>query len=72
MEPRELASSAVDAAREVVAAEVDAMRDEIERPWREGRPGKAAETGRWIGVGLAAAAFVGGVVAALYVERPWE
>lgn len=47
---------------------VRGWRRELERPWRRGRRGRAAEAGRWIGVGLAAGAFVAGVGAALYVE----
>jgi hypothetical protein len=46
-----------------------AWRAELERPWRRGRKGTAAETGRWIGLGLAVGAFVAGVGAALYAER---
>lgn len=41
---------------------------ELERPWVRGRPGRAAEAGRWIGLGLAVGAFVAGVGAALYTE----
>lgn len=61
-----------NAARAVVEAEVEHWRDEIERPWREGRQTTPARVGRWIGVGLTAAALIAGVVAALRVERPWE
>ncbi len=46
-----------------------AVRRELGRPWREGREGPAAETGRWIGLGLAVGAFVGGLAAAIYLER---
>lgn len=46
-----------------------ALRRELDRPWREGREGPAAETGRWIGLGLAVGAFVAGVGAAIYAER---
>lgn len=53
----------------VVSAEVERRKRELTRPWREGRSGTAAEIGRWIGVGLAVGAFVGGVLAAIRVER---
>lgn len=48
---------------------VRGFRRELSRPWREGRSGRAAETGRWVGVGLAVGAFVAGVAAAIRVER---
>jgi hypothetical protein len=55
-----------------VTAEVDYWRDELERPWRDGSQAPAARIGRWVGVGLALTALVGGLVAAFRVERPWE
>jgi len=57
---------------ERVGREVGFWRGELERPWREGRPERAARAGRWIGLGLALTATVAGLVAALRVERPWE
>lgn len=56
----------------IVAAEgrrrARGLRRRLEKPWREGRAGRAAETGRWIGVGLAVGAFVAGVGTAIYME----
>ncbi|MFQ5679751.1 MAG: hypothetical protein ACE5HP_09885 [Gemmatimonadota bacterium] len=48
--------------------ELRAWRREVERPWREGRRGAVAETGRWVGFALAIVAFAGGAGAAAYVE----
>lgn len=42
---------------------------ELTRPWREGRPGTAAEIGRWLGLGAALAAFVAGVGAGLRATK---
>ncbi|MFV1986104.1 MAG: hypothetical protein ACC682_02395 [Gemmatimonadota bacterium] len=61
-----------DAATDLVTAEVDYWRDELERPWRDGSQEPAARIGRWVGVGLAVTALVAGLVAAFRVERPWE
>ena len=52
--------------------EVRHWRRELTRPWREGRNGRPAEIGRWIGVGLAVSTLVVGLAAALRTERPWE
>ena len=57
---------------ERISAEIDYWRDEVTRPWQEGRAGRAASIGRWIGLGLATGAAIAGIVAALRVERPWE
>lgn len=54
--------------REAARSRVRGVRRELERPWRTGRKGAAAEAGRWLGVGLAVGAFVAGVGAALYAE----
>lgn len=67
-----LANAARPVARAVgslVSAEVERRKRALTRPWREGRSGTAAEVGRWIGVGLAVGAFVGGVIAAIRFER---
>lgn len=53
----------------VAGREVRRARRELSAPWREGAEGAAAETGRWIGVGLALGAFLFGVVAALQATR---
>lgn len=42
---------------------------ELAGPWRRGRPGAAAEAGRWIGLGLALGAAVAGVTAAVWAAR---
>ena len=63
---------AVDAARGAVAGEIGHWRRELTAPWREGREGRAAEVGRWIGFGLAIGALAAGIAAALRVDRPWE
>ncbi len=55
--------------RRALAVEAGRLRARLTAPWREGAPGPAAEAGRWIGVGLAAAAFLVGVAAAVYVTR---
>ena len=62
----------IEAADVLLSSELDYWRDEITRPWRLGRRGRAAEVARWIGVGLAVGAAAGGVLAALRSERPWE
>lgn len=72
MKPGEVAGPAAEVARELLAGELDYWRDEITRPWRRGRPGPWAETGRWIGTGLAAGAIALGAVAALRAERPLD
>lgn len=54
--------------KEAARSRVRGVRRELERPWRTGRKGATAETGRWLGVGLAVGAFVAGVGAALYAE----
>lgn len=51
--------------------EVRHWQRELIRPWREGSKGRAAEVGRWIGVGLAVGTLVAGIAAALRTERPW-
>lgn len=43
-------------------------RRDLERPWRRGQKGTAAETGRWLGFMLALGAFTAGLSTALYVE----
>ena len=68
-DPRRLAGSAAEVAREIVADEVEYWRCEITGPWRTGRPGRWAEVGRWIGTGLAVGTAVWGVIAALRTER---
>jgi hypothetical protein len=55
--------------RDAADREVRRLRREIAAPWREGREGVAAETGRWIGVTLAAGAFLFGVAAAWVATR---
>lgn len=55
--------------RQVVRDEAREVRRRLTRPWRTGRPGTAAEVGRWIGLGLAVGATVLGVAAALYSAR---
>lgn len=60
------------AATDLVTSEIDYWREELERPWRDGRKEPAARIGRWIGLGLAVGAIIAGVVAAARVERPWE
>ena len=72
MGARDFIEPVVHSAQELVAGEVDYWRDEITRPWREGRRGRPARIGRWIGLGLAVGAVAAGVIAALRVERPWE
>ena len=62
----------MDAARAAVTGEVEYWRDEITSPWRHGREGRAADIGRWIGLGLAVAAAAAGIAAALRSERPWD
>lgn len=51
--------------------EIRHLQRELIRPWREGSKGRAAEVGRWIGVGLAVGTVVAGIAAALRTERPW-
>lgn len=70
MKPRDLSGPAAEVARKLVADEVEYWRGEITHPWRSGHAGRWAETGRWIGVGLAVGAVVMGVVAAIRAERP--
>ena len=65
---KELTRAAGDSA----LGEVERWQREMARPWREGREGAAASTGRWIGLGLALGVIVAGVGMALYLERPWE
>ncbi len=55
--------------RRAAEREVRRARHELSVPWREGAEGPAAETGRWIGVALAAGAFLVGVIAAVRVTR---
>ncbi len=55
--------------RDAAEHELRRARRELARPWREGADGPAAETGRWIGVALAAGAFLFGVIAAARVAR---
>lgn len=55
--------------RAAAEREVRRARHELAAPWREGAEGPAAETGRWIGVALAAGAFLFGVLAAVQVTR---
>lgn len=62
----------MDVASEVLSGEVDYWRDEVTRPWKEGRRGRPAEIGRWLGLGLAIGATAAGIIAALRSERPWE
>ncbi|MDX1394693.1 MAG: hypothetical protein R3195_09880 [Gemmatimonadota bacterium] len=69
MSVRDSVRPIADMATDLVTREVDYWRDEIERPWREGSDEPAARLGRWIGVGLTAAALVAGVAAAIRVER---
>lgn len=56
-------------ASRVAGREVLRARRELSGPWRRGAEGPAAETGRWIGVGLAVGAFLFGVVAAVRAAR---
>lgn len=72
MSARDFVEPLVDSARDAISTEIDYWRDEATRPWREGRPGRAARTGRWIGFGLATGAAIVGILAALRVERPWR
>jgi len=55
--------------RRAAGREVRRARHELSAPWREGADGPAAETGRWIGVTLAAGAFLFGLLAAVRVTR---
>lgn len=68
--PRSLGELVVRGVGDAVRARAVAWRRELRRPWREGRPGRPAEIGRWIGFGLAAGAFAAGVAAAVWAE--WE
>lgn len=72
MSVRESIRPLTQAAGELVTTEIDYWRDELERPWRQGSQVPAARIGRWVGLGLVAAAVIAGVVAAVRVERPWE
>lgn len=65
----EAARGLVGPARRLVQREVRSLGRELTGPWREGRSGPAAEAGRWLGVGLAAAAFLFGVAAAVQATR---
>lgn len=56
----------------VARREARAVRRELERPWREGRRGKPAEVGRWVGFGLAVTAILAGIGMAFYADRPWD
>lgn len=69
---RETGREIVGTVEDIARREVRAFRHELERPWREGRQGGPAEVGRWLGLGLAAAAILAGVAMAVYAERPWE
>jgi hypothetical protein len=54
---------------EAVRGRAREMKRELVRPWRTGRGGAAAETGRWLGLGLALGAVVAGVTAAVWASR---
>lgn len=66
--PKSLGELVARGVEEAARARVAAWRREATRPWREGRPGRAAEAGRWIGLGLAIGAFAAGVGAGVWVE----
>ena len=68
--PKSLGELVVRGLEDAVRARAAAWRRELRRPWREGRPGGAAEVGRWIGFGLAVGAFAAGMAAAVWTE--WE
>lgn len=72
MSVRDSIQPLANAATDLVTSEIDYWRDELERPWRDGRQEPAARIGRWVGLGLAVGALIAGVVAAARVERPWE
>ena len=72
MSLRDTVTPIAEGAVELVTSEVMHWRDELERPWREGRQTPEARIGRWIGLSLAVGALVAGVAAAMRVERPWE
>ena len=72
MSGRDLVRPALRSAGKLVEDELDYWRGELLGPWEGGRSGRPAEVGRWIGVGLAAAAALAGLIAALRAERPWE
>lgn len=72
MSVRDSIQPLASAATDLVTSEIDYWREELERPWRDGRKEPAARIGRWVGLGLAVGAIIAGVVAAARVERPWE
>jgi len=65
----EMARGLVGPARRLVEHEVRSLGRELTGPWRRGRSGPAAEAGRLLGAGLAAAAFLVGVAAAVQATR---
>lgn len=62
---RAVVRSGVDAADR----EVSYWRDELVRPWKAGRSGRAARVGRWIGLGLAIGSAIAGIAVALRAGR---
>lgn len=72
MNAEEFVRPLIESADALVSSELEYWRDEVTRPWRQGRRGRAAEIARWIGLGLAVGAVAGGILAALRSERPWE
>ncbi len=45
-----------------------ALRDEVARPWTQGRRTPEAEAGRWVGLGLALGGVLLGIGLAVYSE----
>lgn len=63
--PRPIAR-AVEKVEELAGERARKAARQMMRPWREGRPGTAGESGRWLGLGLAVGAAVVGIVGGIY------
>ena len=68
----ETGRDAVRLVGEVAKDETRALKREVRRPWVEGDQTPAGSFGRWLGLGLALGAILGGIALAFYAERPWE
>jgi hypothetical protein len=68
----ETGRDAVRLVGEVAKHEARVLRREVRRPWIEGDQTPTASFGRWLGLGLALGAILGGIAMAFYAERPWE